>query len=89
VERRLAPDERAAAESESGPGVLFSSGLIAGGAITGILLAALQAQHLSERIDLSRSLGTFAQSRVVAMLLYTAFLAVPLYWVARRGLRGR
>src|SRR5256884_6472693 len=40
IERRAQARQRSIAEVESGPGVLFSSGLIAGGAICGILLAA-------------------------------------------------
>jgi uncharacterized oligopeptide transporter (OPT) family protein len=43
VERRLKRDERSIAEIESGPGVLFASGLIAGGSIGGIVIAAIAA----------------------------------------------
>ncbi len=43
VERRLRRDERSIAEIESGPGVLFASGLIAGGSIGGIVIAAIAA----------------------------------------------
>src|SRR5947209_17094223 len=38
VERRARSDNRSLADIESGPGVLFSSGLIAGGAIGGIVI---------------------------------------------------
>lgn len=38
VERK---DKNKAAESEIGPGALFSSGLIAGGSITGIIIAGM------------------------------------------------
>src|SRR5213592_2780419 len=41
VERRVRSDNRSLAEIESGPGVLFASGLIAGGAICGIAVAAI------------------------------------------------
>ncbi|OLC45165.1 MAG: oligopeptide transporter, OPT family, partial [Gemmatimonadetes bacterium 13_1_40CM_4_69_5] len=41
VERRARSDNRSLADIESGPGVLFSSGLIAGGAIGGIVIAAI------------------------------------------------
>src|SRR2546423_6707880 len=41
VERRVRSDSRSLAEIESGPGVLFASGLIAGGAICGIAVAAI------------------------------------------------
>src|SRR5205809_7778106 len=41
VERRVRSSQRSLAEIESGPGVLFASGLIAGGAIGGIAVAAI------------------------------------------------
>jgi len=41
VERKVRSDNRSLAEIESGPGVLFASGLIAGGAICGIAVAAI------------------------------------------------
>ena len=52
--------------TDSGPGVLLSSGLIAGGAITGILLAALTARGLTGGLSLEETLGTFATSPAVA-----------------------
>ena len=47
VERRLKGQNQSIAEVESGPGVLFSSGLIAGGAIAGIVVAGLAALFAS------------------------------------------
>jgi uncharacterized oligopeptide transporter (OPT) family protein len=91
VERRLSPEARSGPEADSGPGVLFSSGLIAGGAIMGVAVSALALWRLSptqtaaDAIDLSKALGAFAQNGVVAMVLYVILLAVPLYLVARRG----
>src|SRR2546421_13018251 len=41
IERRAQARQQSLAEVESGPGVLFASGLIAGGAICGIVLAAI------------------------------------------------
>src|SRR5207302_26702 len=41
IERRAQARQQSIAEVESGPGVLFASGLIAGGAICGIVLAAI------------------------------------------------
>jgi hypothetical protein len=64
VDRRLSPEEREGPDADSGPGVLFSSGLIAGGAITGVVLAALQAKGLDAAIDLTKTVGS--QSQVVA-----------------------
>jgi putative OPT family oligopeptide transporter len=88
VDRRLNPGERAAADADSGPGVLFSSGLIAGGAIMGVLLAGLAARHLDEGFNLTKPLGAIATSNAVALVGYVVLLAVPLYLVARRVHRG-
>ena len=77
----LAGGTRRAADADSGPGVLFSSGLIAGGAIIGVVLAALQAKGLDAAIDLSRSVGSSRAS--LAMIAYVALLAIPVYAVAR------
>lgn len=86
VERRLAPEEREGPAADSGPGVLFSSGLIAGGAIMGVLLAALAASpaHYEQRIDLASSIGAIAENPIIAIIVYVVVLAVPLYLVARR-----
>jgi putative OPT family oligopeptide transporter len=85
VDRRMSPAEREGPDADSGPGVLFSSGLIAGGAIMGVVLAGLAARHLDERFDLSRALGAVATSNVVSMVAYVLLLAIPLYLVARRS----
>jgi putative OPT family oligopeptide transporter len=86
VERRMAPEEREGPSADSGPGVLFSSGLIAGGAIMGVLLAALAAspKHYEQKIDASAAFGAFATNPAVAMVVYVLALAVPLYFVARK-----
>jgi uncharacterized oligopeptide transporter (OPT) family protein len=84
VDRRLSSAERDAADADSGPGVLFSSGLIAGGAIMGVTLAALAARHLDEGINLGKAVGGFGNSNIVSLVCYVALLAVPLYLVARR-----
>ena len=85
VDRRMTQAERESADADSGPGVLFSSGLIAGGAIMGVVLAGLAARHLDERFDVSKALGAFAASNIVAMVVYVLLLGVPLYLVARRS----
>jgi putative OPT family oligopeptide transporter len=82
VDRRMSPEERDGPEADSGPGVLFSSGLIAGGAITGVVLAALQAKGLDTAIDQSKGIGS--TSAVVALAAFVLFIAVPVYSVARR-----
>ena len=84
VDRRLRPEERDGADADSGPGVLFSSGLIAGGAIMGVVLAGLQAQRLDEKFDLTKRVGALAASNTAAILLYVILLGVPLYLMARR-----
>jgi OPT oligopeptide transporter protein len=82
VDRRLSPEEREGPDADSGPGVLFSSGLIAGGAITGVVLAALQAKGLDAAIDLTKSIGS--QNQLVAVAAFVLLIAVPVYVVARR-----
>ena len=70
------------------PGVLFSSGLIAGGAIVGVGIAALQAIRKDDFINVSHWLGagvtSVTENAIVAVAVYVLFLAVPLYRVARR-----
>jgi putative OPT family oligopeptide transporter len=85
IDRRLTPAQRAGPDADSGPGVLFSSGLIAGGAIMGVALAALTVYKVDRLYNLGPALGAFAQSPLAAMVIYLAALAVPLYLVARRG----
>ena len=64
VERkRLRRRSARARASDSGPGVLFSSGLIAGGAIMGVVIAAFQAKGMDGAFDLSHFVGAFAHQR--------------------------
>jgi len=74
IERRAQARQRSIAEVESGPGVLFSSGLIAGGAIC---------DALAERVPVSQTLGGLAHSNVLAYGLF-GLLGALLY---RIGLR--
>ena len=92
VERRVRSANRSLAEIESGPGVLFASGLIAGGAICGIAVAAIagwgsargmSAEWLAEKIGFYHTLGGFATSAIVGLIMF-AILGVLLY---RTGLR--
>ncbi|HKW41732.1 MAG TPA: OPT/YSL family transporter, partial [Gemmatimonadales bacterium] len=88
IERRAHARQQSIAEIESGPGVLFASGLIAGGAIGGIVLAAIagalgSADALAEKVPLFHALGGLAQSSVFAYALFAA-LGVLLYRVALR-----
>jgi uncharacterized oligopeptide transporter (OPT) family protein len=84
VDRRMTPVQRAAADADSGPGVLLSSGLIAGGAIMGVVLAGLAARHLDEKFDLTKTLGAFATNNLTSLIAYVVLLAVPLYLIGRR-----
>jgi putative OPT family oligopeptide transporter len=81
VERRTGISGEAA---DSGPGVLFASGLIAGGAITGVLLAALTVYKADKVYDMGDRLGVVAQNPIVALIAFVLFLAIPLYRVATR-----
>ena len=92
VERRVRSDSRSLAEIESGPGVLFASGLIAGGAICGIAVAAIAgwgstrgkaADWLADAVGLHHTLGGFATSSIVGLAVF-AVLGTLLY---RTGLR--
>lgn len=88
IERRAQARQLSIAEVESGPGVLFASGLIAGGAICGIVLAAVagvfgSADALAEHLPVFRALGGLAGSNLVALLLFVA-LGATLYRVATR-----
>ena len=72
------------ADSDSSPGVLYSSGLIAGGAIAGIVIAILSVKAgFSEAIDLSKVSPGFSNSSLVAILIFGA-LAFSLFRTARK-----
>ena len=92
VERKVRSDNRSLAEIESGPGVLFASGLIAGGAICGIAVAAIAgwgstrgkaADWLADAIKLHHTLGWVATSSIVGLVMFI-ILGTMLY---RTGLR--
>lgn len=71
-------------DGEHGPGVLFSSGLIAGGAIAGILLALTQVlDGFGDKLDFSKALGAFAESDLVSLCVFLVIGAV-LFFVGRQ-----
>ncbi len=72
-------------DADSGPGVLFSSGLIAGGAIMGVLLAALAAKRWDEKLNVGASVPWLSESVVLALIVFVAAVCVPLYLVGRKG----
>ena len=94
VERKMTAAQRSGPEADSGPGVLFSSGLIAGGAIMGVLLAALTTLKVSEsatwadRLSMANVVGHFGENGLVALVFYVLLVAVPLYYMARRPAGG-
>ena len=80
VDRRVAATQGAAETSnDSGPGVLFSSGLIGGGAITGIVLAAMTVKNWDKAYDWSKAFGAIGENPTVAIAIFIAMLLVPLY----------
>jgi len=83
VERKKTGNETEA-EAETGPGVLYSSGLIAGGAIAGILLALTQIMPgFSEKLDFSGAMGSLGGSDLFAMIVF-ALAAGALFYVGRK-----
>ena len=65
------------AESESGPGMLFSSGLIAGGAIAGLVIAAVAGFDLEEAVGIGPSLlGHLTESKYFALAAFIALCAL-------------
>ena len=82
-ERKRKPAE-SDAEAETGPGILFSSGLIAGGAIAGILLALTQVMDgFAEKLDFSSMMGSLAQSDFFSLMIFLIAAGV-LYFVGKK-----
>jgi putative OPT family oligopeptide transporter len=89
VDRRRGTD----AESDAGPGVLYSSGLIAGGSLMGLVYAGLQPEQAA-RIRDALAIGprilpaAFLESSIPGLVAF-AFIAWLLYRAARsRGVEG-
>jgi len=76
------------AEGDSGPGVLFSSGLIAGGSLMGLAYAALQPEkfeHLRDVLNLGKYLpAALTQGPVVGLVTFL-FITWLLYRAGRSG----
>jgi putative OPT family oligopeptide transporter len=91
VAEKTARNNRSAAEAESGPGVLFSSGLIAGASVIGTLLAFLQLSETTRNflnsISVSAKIPGFATSNLISLLLFLLLGAV-LWAVATERLLG-
>ncbi|HZG50640.1 MAG TPA: OPT/YSL family transporter, partial [Pyrinomonadaceae bacterium] len=85
---RVARGKRTLAEEESGPGVLYSSGLIAGGAIAGLLLAIPQALD-SNVLNVGRFLPEALHDSMIIGIIMFGVLVATLYYVGRHGLSGK
>lgn len=71
-------------ESDSSPGVLFSSGLIAGGSIAGIVIALLSLKPTwAQAIDLSSTLSFLSQSNITSYVAFSILCIFTLY-IAKR-----
>jgi putative OPT family oligopeptide transporter len=90
---RAARRKRSAAESESGPGVLFSSGLIAGASVAGMTVALMQlsgpTRALLGAVNLSGLSPGLAQSDGAAFLLFLALSSVLFLVASERLMRSR
>jgi putative OPT family oligopeptide transporter len=77
---RTAKRNLSGAEAESGPGVLFASGLIAGASVIGTILAFLQlsepTRNFLNSINVGGSIPGFATSNLVSLALFCALGAV-------------
>jgi hypothetical protein len=77
------------AEAESGPGVLFSSGLIAGASVAGMTVALLQlsdgTRAFMQKLNVAALIPAFAESDLAAFLLFLG-LAGVLYLVSNEYL---
>ncbi len=71
IAQRKSKKEFEKEESESSPGILFSSGLIAGGSIAGIALALLAVNEgIGNMIDFSKLMPTVSQSQITSYLAF-------------------
>jgi len=86
--------KKSAAESDMSPGVLFSSGYIAGGAIAGIVVALITMNpSVSKLMDFSESFGGLAQNDLTSVLAFGALTTLLLLvgsekWLADKKRRG-
>ncbi|MDX6696288.1 MAG: hypothetical protein QOF02_3891 [Blastocatellia bacterium] len=87
VKRMTRARQKSLAEEESGPGILYSSGLIAGGTITGLLLTIPQSIGHGDIFSVAHLLPAwFEENRATALVMF-GLLAATLYYVGRHGLK--
>lgn len=79
-------DERRARKKED-RGILFASGLVAGGALMNVLLAIMEVFHLSEDIQIARKIGFTDSSSylVVSLLIFIVFYGINVYITYKKG----
>ena len=71
VERYTRKKNEAVEDSESSPGILFSSGLIAGGSISGIALAILSVkENWGQKLDFSAVFPALAQNDLTSVIAF-------------------
>jgi putative OPT family oligopeptide transporter len=75
-----------ASEAEFSPGVLMSSGFIAGAAIMGVVLAAVTGGGWDQKIDCSSYLGYLATADWFALIPFVAIM-LALYWVGKSEMK--
>jgi len=88
VQRRT-KSKRTDVQEESGPGVLYSSGLIAGSALAGLLIAVPQGLGKDQLFNFGQYLSVWLQDNSVVALIMFGLLAATLYYVARHDLPFR
>ena len=82
-------------ESETGPGALFSSGLIAGGALTGILVAVLMGTNTTEMakdgkpktvtvLEHINNYFNFNQGDMASLIMFLVLASLLLYFATRK-----
>ena len=82
--RKKAGLQKSESEAETSPGVLFSSGLIAGGAIAGIGLALISIyEKLGSAMDLSKLVPAIAGSQMTAVIAFGIMVVL----LGRSGLK--
>ena len=75
---------QSATEAEFSPGMLMASGLIAGGAIAGVVQSIIAFNEADEKFDVSRALGALSHNQTWWPMLMFLVMAGVLYWVGSR-----
>ncbi len=81
--------EKEGVEAEFSPGVLLSSGYIAGGALCGLLVAGLSGAGFDEKLDMSGYLGKISEGNLFSCIMFAVITAVLFYtgWKSK-GVEG-